>query len=192
MGSLGESVDTPFEGYLSNSYNDIDYDNIESLETLLGYPLEGKAELGSPLSRYYGAERIDIAKLVEPRLVRSPHKFLTILRNMEKEANITPSYGLKVKKGNRYDYVHYVLELNENVSVGLFFYDSKRLLSVPQIHNVERLIKLTGLKGAIIIGNHIGIPAKQEAKRINKEHGGLGIITIEHYDSIKKRYYENE
>jgi len=81
MGSLDESVDTPFEDYLSNSYNEIDYDNIESLETLLGYPLGGKAELGAPLSRYYGAERIDIAKLAEPRLVRTPHKFLTILRN---------------------------------------------------------------------------------------------------------------
>lgn len=192
MGSLGEVEDIPFEEYLSNSNDKVDYEAIESLEGLLDYPLQGKSELGKPVSKYFGAERINIARLSEPRIVRSPHKFLTILKNMEREANIVPSYGLKVKKGNRYDYIHYILELNENVSVGLFFYDSKRLLSVPQIHNVERLIKLTGLKGAIIIGNHIGIPAKQEAKRINKEHGGLGILTIEHYDSIKKRYYETD
>ena len=136
--------------------------------------------------------RIDVAKLAEPRIVRSPAKFLTILKLLQYEANIIPSYGLKIKKGTRYDYIHYILDLNESTSVGIFFFDSKRLLSVPQVHNVERLIKSAGLKGAIIIANHVGIPAKQEAQRINAEHGGFGIITIEHFDSMAKRYEETK
>ncbi|MHA2501837.1 MAG: hypothetical protein ACXAE3_03115 [Candidatus Kariarchaeaceae archaeon] len=189
MSSFTESDDTPFDEIIPDNIDTSQYRALESLEELLNYTLHGKSELGRPLSRFNGAERVDIAKISEPRLVRTPAKFLTILKNMEREANIRPSYGLKLKKGNRYDYIHYVLELNDTVSVGLFYFDSKRLLSVPQIHHVERLIKLAGLRGAIIIANHIGIPAKQEAKRINKQHGGTGIITIEHYDSIKKRYF---
>ncbi|MHA2250860.1 MAG: hypothetical protein ACXAD7_10875 [Candidatus Kariarchaeaceae archaeon] len=64
------------------------------------------------------------------------------------------------------------------------------MLSVPQIHNVERLVNKAGLTGAIVVANKIGIPAKQEAIRINSEHGAYGIINIEHYDSIEKRYQE--
>jgi len=193
MSSFAFSGDTPLDEYLAET--DSFYEarkSAEDLQELLQYPLQGKSELGTALSRFNGAVRVDVSRVAEPRIVRSPHKFLTILRLMEYEANVTPSYGLRVKKGSRYDFIHYVLDLNEHTSVGIFFYDSKRLLSVPQIHNVERMIKAANLKGGIIVANHVGIPAKQEAQRINNEHDGFGIITIEHYDSLEKRYQESK
>jgi len=194
MSGYSVSVDTPFEldEYLAET--DQFYEerqSMDDLRELLAYPLQGRSQLGKSLSKYNGAKRVDITKIMEPRIVRSPHKFLTILRLFEIEANVTPAYGLQIKRGSRNDYIHYVLDLNVNASVGIFFYDSKRLLSVPQIHNVERMVKKAGLKGAIVIANHVGIPAKQEAKRINNEHGGYGIITIEHYDSLEKRYQQH-
>lgn len=188
--------ETPFtdHGSLDNlkiSDPDLDGNELNAITELFNYPFRNKVELNQSLSKYNGAERINIIKEHGSRIVRSPRKFLTILKLFASEASVTPSYGLKVKKGSRVDYVHFILELNETSSVGIFFYDSKRMLSVPQIHNVERLIKQTGLAGGIIIANKIGIPAKQEANRINDEHGNCGIITIEHYDSLEKRYLEN-
>lgn len=161
---------------------------IEALTHLLQYPFLKSDELGSPLGKYNGAMRVDITKLEKCRLVRSPTKFLTILKQLEKESTIRPSYGLEVKSGTRREYVHFTLELNESNTVGIFFFDSKRMLSVPQIHNVERLVRNTGLTGAIIIANKIGIPAKQEAIRINISQENMDIITIEQYSSIEKRY----
>lgn len=193
MSSYSLSVDTPVEldEYLSKTDTYFEErKSLEDLRELLAYPLQGKSELGRSISRYNGATRVDISRLVEPRLIRSPHKFLTILKLFQQEANVVPSYGLRVKNGSRYNYVHFVLDLTSSVSVGVFFFDSKRLLSVPQVHTVERVIKASGLKGAIIVANQVGIPAKQEAKRINNDHDGHGIITIEHYDSLEKRYEE--
>ncbi len=163
---------------------------IDALAELLKYPFSKKEELGRPLARYNGAIRIDIIKMNKSRVVRSPEKFLTIIEQFAREASIIPSYGLEVKTGNRREYIHFTLELNENNTVGIFYFDSKRMLSVPQIHNVERLVLKARLAGAIIIANKIGIPAKQEAMRINAEHENVGIINIEHYDSIEKRFLD--
>jgi len=160
---------------------------IQYWEKLLNYKLSNYGEIGKPLTKYNGAVRVDISRIESPKLIKNPQKHLNVLNLFRREANILPSYGLKIKRGSKYDYVHYLLELNEYASVGIFFYDNKRLLSVPQIHNIERMIESADLKGGIVIANLIGIPAKQEAKRINDDHGGHGIITIEHYDSIKKR-----
>lgn len=178
--------DTPFYDSELEKFDDIEFS--DELYQLFLYPFQGKNELGNSLSKYNGATRVDVCKEYDSRIVRSPDKFLTVLRLFEREANVTPSYGLKVKKGSRYDYVHFILELNPSSSVGVFFYDSKRMLAVPQVHNVERLIQDTGLRGGIIIANNVGMPAKQEADRINKQVAGPGIITIEHYDSLEKRY----
>ena len=163
---------------------------IEALTNLLQYPFLNSDELGAPLGRYNGATRVDITKLNKCRLIRSPKKFLTVLKQLEKESSIRPSYGLEVKSGTRKEYIHFTLELNKLNSVGIFFFDSRRMLSVPQIHNVERLVRSTGLTGAIIIANKIGIPAKQEAIRINSSQDKMDIITIEQYSSIEKRYYD--
>lgn len=163
-------------------------EDFEALTHLIQYPFLNSDELGAPLGRYNGAKRVDITKLDKCRLIRSPNKFLTVLRQLEKESSIRPGYGLEVKSGTRKEYIHFTLELNESNTVGIFFFDSKRMLSVPQIHNVERLIRSTGLTGAIIIANKIGIPAKQEAIRINSIQEKMDIITIEQYSSIEKRY----
>ena len=160
----------------------------EALTKLIQYQFSKYHELGAPIGRYNGAKRVDITKLDKCRLVRSPKKFLTVIEQLEKESSIKPSYGLEVKSGTKRDYVHFTLELNDANSVGIFFFDSKRMLSVPQIHNVERLVKNTGLTGAIIVANKIGIPAKQEAIRINSSQEDMDIITIEQYSSIEKRY----
>ncbi|MHA2097258.1 MAG: hypothetical protein ACW99A_01120 [Candidatus Kariarchaeaceae archaeon] len=165
-----------------------DNQEFEALTNLLQYPFSNSNELGAPLGRYNGAKRVDITKLDKCRLVRSPMKFLTVLKQLEKESSTKPSYGLEVKSGTRREYIHFTLELNEFNSVGIFFFDSKRMLSVPQIHNVERLVRNTGLTGAIIIANKIGIPAKQEAMRINSSQENMDIITIEQYSSIEKRF----
>lgn len=161
---------------------------IDALTRLLQYKFSNLEELGAPIGRYNGAKRVDITKLNKCRLVRSPKKFLTVIEQMERESSITPSYGLEVKSGTKREYIHFTLELNDTNTVGIFFFDSKRMLSVPQIHNVERLVKNAGLTGAIIVANKIGIPAKQEAIRINSSQEEMDIITIEQYSSIEKRY----
>ncbi|OLS27785.1 MAG: hypothetical protein HeimC2_09790 [Candidatus Heimdallarchaeota archaeon LC_2] len=161
---------------------------VEALTKLLQYQFSKVKELGAPIGRYNGAKRVDITQLDKCRLVRSPKKFLTVIEQLERESSIKPSYGLEVKSGTKRDYIHFILELNDTNSVGIFFFDSKRMLSVPQIHNVERLIKNAGLTGAIIVANKIGIPAKQEAIRINSSQEDMDIITIEQYSSIEKRY----
>ena len=123
MSSFTLPDDTPIDEYLADA--DLAYEAQKSasyLKELLNYPLQGISQLGRSQSRYNGARRINVAKLAEPRIVRSPAKFLTILKLLQYEANIVPSYGLKVKKGARYDYIHYVLDLNETTSVGVFFF----------------------------------------------------------------------
>jgi hypothetical protein len=169
-----------------DSYTD-PYETIDALTELLRYPFLRKEELGQSLARYNGAVRVDITKIKQSRAVRSPEKFLRVVQQFAQEASTLPSYGLEIKVGNRKDYIHFTLELNDKNAVGIFFFDSKRMLSVPQIHNVERLVKQAGLTGAIVVANKIGIPAKQEAARINSEHGNYGIINLEHYDSVMKR-----
>ncbi|MCH8907270.1 MAG: hypothetical protein IH840_09290 [Candidatus Heimdallarchaeota archaeon] len=162
----------------------------EALLKLLQFPFEKKDELGKQIGKYNGAKRIDITKVSTSRTVRSPNRFLTLIRQLAKESCTNPSYGLEIKNGNRKEYVHFLLELTQDNSVGVFFFDSKRILSVPQVHNVERLIKKTNLTGGIIVANRIGIPAKQEAARINDDHEDFGIITIEQFSSIEKRHQE--
>lgn len=159
----------------------------EALNKLMTYPFNKQEEIGFPIGKYNGAKRIDIRKVEKVNIIKSPKKFLTVIEQLAREASIQPSLGLEVKSGNKKDYIHFTLDLNETNSVGVFFYDSKRMLAVPQIHSVERLVKKAKLTGAIIIANKIGIPAKQEAMRINSDLGGFGIITIEQYSSIEKR-----
>ena len=178
------ALDDPFDDNYDKS------DEYDALTRLLNYDFQGSEDLGTQVGRYNGARRVDVLKLSKNRIVRSPRKFLTVIEQLQRESRVKPSYGLEVKNGNKSQYVHFTLELNEENSVGVFYFDSNRILAVPQVHNVERLINKVGLSGAIIIANKIGIPAKQEAIRINDAEGGYGILTIEQYSSIEKRYLD--
>ena len=161
-----------------------------ALLTLLNYNFIGKNELGTSLTRYNGAIRVNILTESNSRIVRSPSRFLTIVEQIGRESPVPPSFGLKLRTGNRFEYVHLVLEINAVSSVGIFYFDTKRTLLVPQVHYAERMINNTGLNGGIIVANHIGMPAKKEAERINSMHGGYGILTIEQYDTIERRSRE--
>jgi hypothetical protein len=158
-----------------------------ALLTLINYNFIGKDELGTSLIRYNGAIRVNVLTESNSRIVRSPSRFLTIVEQIGRESPVPPSYGLKVRTGNRFEYVHLVLEINSVSSVGIFYFDTKRTLLVPQVHYAERMVNSTNLNGAIIVANHIGVPAKKEAERINSMHGGYGILTIEQYDTIERR-----
>ena len=159
-----------------------------ALFELMAHPFGGKEDLGQSLARYNGARRVDVTSEPGCRVVRSPSRFLTIVKQFEIESLVPPSYGLEVKSGNRKEYVHLLLEINPRSVVGIFYFDTKRTLLVPQVHYTERLINRTNLNGGVIIANYIGVPAKKEAERINSMYGEHGIITIEQYDTIEKRY----
>ncbi|MDH5401536.1 MAG: hypothetical protein OEZ01_13660 [Candidatus Heimdallarchaeota archaeon] len=183
------NIDDKFSDDIDISGFDLDdRDEYDALIEMSNYNFSGSNEVGHSLVRYNGAQRVDIRKLEKVSLIKSPLRFMTVVKQLSRDASIIPSHGLLVNKGGRKDYVHLVLEIGESSSVGVFFYDTKRTLSVPQIHSVERAINECGLSGGVIIANKIGIPAKQEAARINADHGEFGIITIEHYDTIEKRF----
>ena len=140
LGSYTASDDSPhtLHQYVSAQQKEIrDLKNKEALDELNKFPFGGYQDLNQPLARYHGATRINVLDFNKGELVKSHYKFLTIARLLERESSIAPSHGLMVKKGSKKDFVHMVLELNKTSSVGVFLYDSKRMLSVPQVHSVE-------------------------------------------------------
>ncbi|MHA2250859.1 MAG: hypothetical protein ACXAD7_10870 [Candidatus Kariarchaeaceae archaeon] len=115
MSSFDEYWDSEVDPYVHRDKT------IDALSELLSYPFEKKEELGRSIAKYKGAVRVDITRVNRCRVVRSPHKFLTVVSQFAKEASIKPSYGLELRTGNRRDYIHMLLELNETSSVGIFY-----------------------------------------------------------------------
>ncbi len=171
----------------SNYYHEIDFKQARA--DFENYYFLREEELGRSIVRYNGGIRVDIRKERYSNIIKNEFRFLTVIRQISKESGIQPSFGLKFRNENRDEYIHFLLEFNDNTSIGVFYYDTKRVLVVPQIHTAERLIRQAGLKGGIIVANKIGMPAMAEAQRINKLYGEYGILTIEQYTNLEKRYF---
>ena len=191
---VGESIHFPQHFNSDDPYSNDqlnERETFEALNELLHYEYKNKRELGKALKRFNGAICVDILRDSTKKLIKTPLNHLILLRQLSREIYQHPSYGLKLGQGNRKKkFIHYLFEHDENSTTGVCYYDQNRPLTVKQIHECEKSTKSAGLEQTILVANKIGIPAKNEAKRINSEHGG-NIIKLEHFNSLKMRYLKN-
>ncbi len=191
---VGESIQFSQHFHSEDPYSDVSLNERETYEALielLHYKYKNKRELGKALKRFNGAICVDILRDSTKKLVKTPSNHLILLRQLSREIYQHPSYGLKLGQGSRKKrFIHYLFEHDEKTTTGVCYYDQNRPLTVKQIHECEKSTRSAGLEQTILVANKIGIPAKNEAKRINSEHGE-NIIKLEHFNSLKMRYLKN-
>lgn len=151
----------------------------QSLEELLNYPFQNKALDGEVDPRFKGVERIDIFRDKLSRMVRSPLKFLTVVRFIEKTRGRVPSIGLRYKEGSVMNYIHFLFEESNE---GWIYIDNERMLQVRQIHKIEKIKDYVGLNRIGLVANKIGLPARNEVSRVNDDRGT--IIDLYYFDSL--------
>lgn len=177
-----ETIEHEFQVYNKTEYNE----EFDSLSQLFSYNLQKQDDIGLPITKYNGAKRFDVMRDPKSCVVKNPVKFINVIKYIEKISNQTPSHGIKIKeKSSAPILVHLLVEYDNGNAIGVFYFDSKRTLSVTQIHQVERAVLAAKLTGALIICNKVGVPAADEAQRINQSYGNHGIINIQRYDSIR-------
>ncbi|MDH5401144.1 MAG: hypothetical protein OEZ01_15255 [Candidatus Heimdallarchaeota archaeon] len=158
----------------------------EILTDLIHFPYKNKDQLGQPIERYNGAVSVDVLKEKATRIVRSPIKFMDIIKFFKQTKGVDPSYGLKYDNGDRRSqYIHLLLEYNDGNSDGVIFLDTHKMLSFKQVYKIEKIRDYMNLNTVHIIANQIGLPAKDACRRINSERGN--ILTLRHFDTIKNK-----
>lgn len=134
----------------------------QALQQVMDYDFRHEGELGQNLDRFNGAMRVDILRDHKKSILKSPKDLLILINYLVKEHRLNLSYGLQLDK----KLVHFMLE-NNKMKIGIFYLDQKRVVSMKQVHLVEKTINLLGLDQGIILSNNYSIPSLNALKRAN-------------------------
>ncbi len=175
---------------LNNKYKSIE--NKESLgyKDLIKENLNNSSQIGKEVPDYNNAIRINTFKDRNSHIVKDPKNFKTVIKYLREKLMVNPSHGLKIKeKSSPANYIHLLLEYDNGASIGVFYHDLKRPLSIKEIFNAEKAISYANLDGGLIISNSIGLPAKEAVSRINSDSGSNGIMKVVQLSEIENEIH---
>ena len=183
---IDETSDKEIFDILNKKYQSVKESPSLGYMDLIKDNLERSTQIGHKVPDYNNATRIDTFKDRNSHIVKDPNNFKTVIRFLREKLMVNPSHGLKIKeKSSPATYVHMLLEYDNGASVGVFYHDLKRPLSIKEIFNAEKAISYANLDGGIVISNSIGIPAQETVERINQDAGSQGIMKVVRLSEIK-------
>ncbi len=167
---------------------DVDSEILYDYEGVFSFPLERADEIGQTIDRYNGAKRINTFRLKCSSRIKNPKKFLTVLEFCRRMSGVNPSHGIQTnpnRSGSSSITIPILIEFENGVSIGVFYFDEKRSISFPKIQKVEKAITAANLDAGIIVYNIYGVQAERELKRINEIHGNDNFLTMFRYSEIE-------